>query len=282
MPILNASARKNSNIVPRSWGDWVIIALCCVCAICASNLLWVVFGPVGAVGAWRPTLPVPLSADSRAAIYNGKNPFSPRAASADATQTVTSLALTLFGTRQNQASGSGSAIIAGADGVQKSISVGNEVAPGVILSQVLFDHVLLDRNGVTETLYMDQSKPAQKVGAGIADSNSANAPAPTTSANTAGTNAAGEVAFDGATLGNAIGVAPRTENGRVTGLIVAAKGDGATLRAIGLAPGDIITTINGRPAGSASDFAGIARAGTRVSLEVERGAQKLPIGISIK
>ena len=61
-------------------------------------------------------------------------------------------------------SGLGSAILAGPDGVQDSFAVGQEVMSGVVLDAVNFDHVVLDRGGEKETLYLDQSVPAESVG----------------------------------------------------------------------------------------------------------------------
>ena len=72
--------------------------------------------------------------------------------------TVTSLNLKLFGIRQDQASGQGSAIIAGSDGQQRSVAVGEEIEPGVTLKSVDFDSVTISRGGADEQLFMDQSQ----------------------------------------------------------------------------------------------------------------------------
>jgi general secretion pathway protein C len=77
---------------------------------------------------------------------------------------VTSLDLALYGIRQDEASGRGSAIIATPDGVQRSFAVGEEIVPGVTLTAVAFDSVTISRGGVTEQLFMDQSPAAQVVG----------------------------------------------------------------------------------------------------------------------
>ena len=79
-----------------------------------------------------------------------------------------------------------------------------------------------------------------------------------------------------------VGFTPRAENGRVTGLVVQPQGDGATFRAVGLRPGDVIRSVNGRPIGSAGDAASLAAQlapGARISLEVERGASVVPVAI---
>jgi general secretion pathway protein C len=56
----------------------------------------------------------------------------------------------LYGVRQDGSSGS--AIIAGPDGVQKSFAVGEAVAQGVTLAAVGADHVELSRGGARMTL----------------------------------------------------------------------------------------------------------------------------------
>jgi general secretion pathway protein C len=76
--------------------------------------------------------------------------------------------------------------------------------------------------------------------------------------------------------------APRSENGRVTGLAVQPQGDGSIFRAVGLRPGDVIRSVGGRPIGSAGDAAALASQftpGARLSLEVERGAGVVPVAI---
>jgi general secretion pathway protein C len=76
---------------------------------------------------------------------------------------VTSLNLKLYGIRQDQVSGRGSAIIAGSDGQQRSIGVGEEIEPGVTLKSVDFDSVTISRGGADEQLFMDQSQAPNTV-----------------------------------------------------------------------------------------------------------------------
>ena len=74
---------------------------------------------------------------------------------------VTALNIQLFGTREDRATGRGSAIIATPDGRQTSFLVGEEIMPGVMLTGVGFDHVTITRGGVAEQLFIDQS-PADR------------------------------------------------------------------------------------------------------------------------
>jgi general secretion pathway protein C len=72
---------------------------------------------------------------------------------------ITSLNLSLLGTRVDTVSGRGSAII-DSNGVQASFLVGEEVMPGVRLDAVDFDNVTISRSGAREKLYLDQSTSA--------------------------------------------------------------------------------------------------------------------------
>lgn len=101
-------------------------------------------------------LPMQPAAMPPSDVLGSSDPFfrlQPQGAPAQ----VTSLALTLHGIRQDQASGRGSAIIGTPDGAQRSIAVGEEIVPGATLAEVRFDSVVLSRGGTTEELYMDQS-----------------------------------------------------------------------------------------------------------------------------
>lgn len=93
-------------------------------------------------------------------------------------------ALTLFGVRAG--GGQGGAILAGPDGVQRSYRVGDEVAPGVVLRSVGFDHVILARGGVSSRLdfppsaatYVPPPAPPPAQAARPAPAQTAPAPAP--------------------------------------------------------------------------------------------------------
>lgn len=239
------------------------------------RLLWTLIVPLSPLGAWQPQTAVIASPAERRALFAGFDPFFRTDAQGPASATVTSLGLTLYGINLNEATGGGSAIIAGEDGVQSSYAVGDEIAPGVRLAGVAFDHVTLDRGGAQESLFLDQSGDAPVASPGTA------LPAPTLMPGSAPA-AAGNGEISPAALKAGVGFAPRTEEGRVTGLVVQPQGDGAVFRAAGLRPGDVIRSVGGRPIGSAGDAAALASQftpGARLSLEVERGANVVPIAI---
>jgi general secretion pathway protein C len=116
----------------------------------AARLVWTLASPLNAK-AEAPTQPVARPP----AILAAFDPFF-RMSGAAGPAVVTSLDLKLFGIRQDQVSGRGAAIIGPPAGTQRSVAVGEEVAPGVVLTRVDFDSVTIRRNGSEEQLYMDQ------------------------------------------------------------------------------------------------------------------------------
>lgn len=243
-------------------------------AVQVARLVWALVTPVGPLGDWRPSAGLSVE-QARAALASGFDPFF-RLGRTQGPAVVTSLQLKLFGVRVDEATGRGSAIIAGPDNVQMSYSVGEAIQPGVTLKAVRYDSVVIDRGGAEETLYLDQSHaPPVAAAAAPSSENSGLLSAPAGQ-----TTAPGAVEL--ADLQSQLNLAPRPAGGRVTGLVP--RGDPAFLARLGLQPGDIIVQVAGRPVGSAADLqqaaAGLRRGGN-LSIAVERGAQVLPLAISI-
>src|SRR5688572_3021965 len=133
-------------------------------AIQCARLVWTIVTPVGPIGDWKAESELRPAGAGSAALLGSFDPFF-RLGGRNGPVVVTALDLALYGIRQDQASGRGSAIIAGPDGVQRSFAVGEEIVPGVTLAAVDFDSVTISRGGVAEQLFMDQSPDAQIVGA---------------------------------------------------------------------------------------------------------------------
>jgi general secretion pathway protein C len=240
---------------------WTVIeaVLLLLIALQGARLVWTLATPLGPLGSGPAG-----AASGPVGSLGGFDPFF-RLAGGSGPAVVTSLNLKLFGVRQDQASGRGSAIIAGSDGKQKSVGVGEEVEPGVVLKSLDFDSVTISRNGRDEQLFMDQSKPATGVPAAVAPAPvSLSAPPailPVTVVPQAG-NVAAEV-----------GAQPRMNGREVTGIIVRPQGSGQAFRALGLAPGDVVTAVNGQRIRSVDQAAGLAAAvgtGRGMTLQVER------------
>jgi general secretion pathway protein C len=146
--------------------SWVALALA------AALLIWIATQLAWLLLQWNEPLPEALPQMSSTAtptappaslakwhlfgnaavLEDGRN----LAADAPATQ----LQLTLLGVWAGRDPKFGRAIIADAAGVEKSLSVGREVAPGVILDQVLKDRVVLSRGGANEVLLLARERIA--------------------------------------------------------------------------------------------------------------------------
>lgn len=244
-------------------------ALLAILAALLARLFWVAVTPIGPVGEWRPPtarLPVPAV---RTALLGNIDPFGRSGPATTDPNLVTSLDLELFGIRQNLGAGTGSAIIGTPDGEQMSFAVGEEIMPGATLAEVAFDHVVIDRGGLREKLFLDESEPAQLVG-GAAESA---AVASDSSADLT----AGNVA-------EAVNFSPRTRGNSVTGIRVMPGSNRELWDATGLQPGDVIVQVNGVSVTSSSDLEQLRREmrpGARLTLSVERGANVLPIALSL-
>jgi len=277
----DARARRLLRRLPRTnLYSAVELVLLAVLAIQCARLVWAIVTPVAPLGQWRPA--EPGVSGSSAAILRGFDPFFRSSAATGAPAVVTSLQLTLFGTRIDDATGGGSAILAGPDGVQTSIAVGEEISPGVKLKSVAFDHVTISRGGGDEDLFIDQSgavTPVTPPDAGAAGVSLA-PPPPLVSPR----GAAGGSGLRLAQVQSDVGFIPRVDGGRVSGLVVRSQGSGAAFRQIGLREGDVVTAIAGRPVTGQGDIERLAAQygnGGTLSLTVERGTDTLPLSITI-
>lgn len=249
------------------------LALLALLAVQSARLLWTVVTPIAPLGDWRPAQP--SLPGSPADILSGFDPFFRVSGAQAATAQVTSLQLTLFGIRVDEAMGRGSAILAGPDGVQNSVSVGQEVASGVTLKAVYFDHITLDRGGASEDLFLDQSGGAAATPATAAPGQPAAMPG--ASPPPVGAVTTAQIQAD-------IGFIPRIEGGRVAGMVVRSQGSGAAFRAAGLQDGDIVTALGGRSATGAGDLERVAQdyaKGGSVPMTVERGGQTLSLSLPV-
>lgn len=242
-------------------------------AVQCARLIWAIFTPIAPLGDWRPTTG-PDAAHGRAALMSGFDPFF-RLGATQGPAVVTSLQLKLFGVRVDEATGRGSAIIAGPDNIQTSYSVGEEIQPGAILKAVDHDSVTIQRGGADETLYLDQSGAAPVA---------VTTPPPASEGllSTPAGQVVSPAAVGLAELQSKLNLAPRQSGGRITGFVP--RGDPAFLARIGLQAGDVIVQVAGRPVSGPEDIsravAGLSRGGN-LSVAVERGAQVVPIAIAI-
>jgi general secretion pathway protein C len=245
----------------------VELALLVLIAIQCARLVWLLVAPLGPVGDWRPA----RASGGDTGTLASFDPFF-RLSAAPGPVVVTALNLKLYGVREDRATGRGSAIIALPDGRQASFAVGDELIPGVTLSAVAFDNVTISRGGVAEQIFLDQSLPAQNVGAVPA------APAPIVVPGPPVAAVPAPVAG-----GPPIGLVPRLANGRVNGIAVSPGGDGGqAFRSAGFIAGDVIVAVDGQRVTSLEQArAAIGRAGGEVTVMVDRGGRAVPMRVRL-
>eukprot|EP01035_Chromulina_nebulosa_P016040 gene16040-21265_t len=165
--VLDARARAFFGRLPRTNVYYLTeLALLALLAIQGARLVWTIVTPTAPLGDWRPA--AVGFAGSPTAMLRDYDPFFRLGGGDDKPSVVTSLQLTLFGIRVDEAMGGGSAIIAGPDNVQHNVLVGQEIMPGVKLKAVAFDHVTIDRGGSVEDLFLPQdSVPAAQTSSAV-------------------------------------------------------------------------------------------------------------------
>jgi general secretion pathway protein C len=262
---LDPRARRLLRRVPRTNVYTLLeLALLSLLAIQCARLVWTIVTPVGPVGAWKAEGARPAPAG----LLGSFDPFFRLSRGGGPVQ-VTSLNLKLHGVRQDQASGRGSAIIATPDGQQRSFAVGEEVVPGVTLTEVAFDSVTLSRAGTAEQLFMDQSSEAALVGPASPSAPAVQVPPPMVAT------AAPAPAAD---LAAAVRFQPRLNGGRVTGVLLYPQGSGEAFRAAGLAPGDVLLSVNGSRIGSPDQVQALGQQlSMGANVQVERGGRVMSL-----
>ncbi len=248
--------------------------------IAAVRLFWMVVTPVSPLGDWRPASVRVMSDSARTALMTGFDPFNRNAPVAVAdtgpVETITDLPLTVYGIRYNAATGAGTAIIANNDGEQAIYRIGEEVSPGVTLSALEFDHIVLSRGGSRELLYLDQSQPAPSIQPSARPEQAPTA-APVTPTSARGRISASE-------LSSGVSFAPAQQGGAFAGLNVVPTGDGSVFRAAGLRDGDVVVALGGQRITSpaqAAQLSGAFSPGSQVSLTVRRDGREVPVNITV-
>lgn len=185
-------------------------------------------------------------------------PPAPQPAAATvAAQPTTAPNVSAEGLRLHGVMGAG-AVIADAGGGQRFVAIGRDLRPGLTLERVGIDHVLL-RSGVA-LIRLDFIGPAAAGPAAV-------------------TAPSADAAIRDETLRYRLGLAPRQQNGQVTGHVVRPGAGIPALDRAGIRPGDVILSVNGSRfdqerllelawtlANSDSVAFEIERAGRRISL----------------
>jgi type II secretion system protein C len=236
-----------------------------------GGLFWLGLGPLPeppAVSVPPPPAIQTASLASANAFRNGSAPAAPTAEELVSGPDLeeTTLNLTLHGTWVDAAGGT--AIIKTPDEKQGRYKRGDTIWESVTLERVFRDQVVINRDGVRESLRLEGREPGA---------------IPPKAAAAQDVAAQGEVF---ATLGNFISVAPETDNVGGVNLVLEPGEDYATFLASGLRPGDILVGIDGEPLGRdiGADIEYLKKVAGRnkVTVNVDRGGVVTPIEINLK
>ncbi len=226
------------------------VALLGSVAALLAMLGWVLLAPLAPATVGDSVGLVVLDAPARAALFAQFDPFARDVpdGGGGGGEGGAALPFTLLGTRSTADGQGGGAILAGADGVQRAVPQGADIAPGVRLVQVAFDHVVLQHAGGTLVLRLaaQDGRPA--------DSTGGKPPAPRFR------------------LADAAHGAP--------GLV--ASGAVGEAQSLGLLPGDRIVALRGKPVRDARDarqIEAMLAAGQAVAVTVRRAGHDLALSL---
>ncbi|MGE3479870.1 MAG: type II secretion system protein GspC [Gammaproteobacteria bacterium] len=206
----------------------------------------------------------------------------------------TQLNLTLSGVVASGSMTGGGAIIAAPGGVEAFYPVNSQLPGGAMLKEVHPDRVVLERNGRLETLRL----PKEGLGNVSGAQSEVSAGGQAAQSRAASRGGAGPAAVpanlrefrdlvltDPQSAGSLVQINPKSADGRFVGYELQPGQDVALFSRAGLAPGDIVTSINGvrldSPAKALSLLRGLSSA-DEVRLEIERGGvpQSLIVNIN--
>ncbi|PPT26401.1 type II secretion system protein N [Xanthomonas arboricola] len=210
-------------------------ALACVLlallALQCARVVWVMITPIGPLGTAQVATPAQaeLPALRRDVFYR-----SVAEANSDG--------IVLHGVRAGGAQAA--AFLSSGDGRQGAYRIGDGVVAGVTVQAIASDHVLLrTRSGVRRLALVESTASAAATSpATAAPAAVGGAPTVTSNVGTAAGTATA-AAVDPQQLLTTAGLRA-SEDG--SGFTVMPRGDGALLRQAGLAPGDVLTQLNGR------------------------------------
>lgn len=289
-------------------------------ALLLALIIWIVIELLWLLLRWQQPLPeaLPLAALPSAALASSTVALSkwhlfgsampvadPRAVLANAPQSSLQMSLLLVWSGPDPKRGR--AILADATGVEQSVRVGAEVAPGVVLDQVLPDRVVLSRGGVLEVLTMTRERAvntrsspvaAKKPGFVAGGAGIVMPAGPMISTAEMGQISAPNIPMIGVDLeavrkqlgvdpmelARQITALPVMENGKMVGVRLNAGAQSAALARLGLQPEDVVTQINGVDVTDPGRIAGVIAAlpqTRRISVAVRRNGKTENLAVDL-
>ncbi|ATS50455.1 PDZ domain-containing protein [Xanthomonas citri pv. fuscans CFBP 6996] len=195
------------------------------------RLLWLVLTPIGPLGTAQTgaVATLDVSALRRDVFYRSASDAN-------------SDGIVLHGVRVGGSQAA--AYLSGNDGRQGAYRAGDTVTPGVVVQAIAADHVLLRAGGSVRRIALRESAAAALPPAGTGATASAAVAAAVQSNVATAADPTAATAVDPQQLLASAGLRASAEG---DGFTLMPRGDGALLRQAGLAPGDVLTQINGRP-----------------------------------
>ncbi|WAH65210.1 type II secretion system protein N [Xanthomonas hortorum] len=205
--------------------------LLAVLALQCARLLWVLITPIGPLGTGQVTT-----------VANADVPALRRDVFYRSVPESNSDGIVLHGVRAGGTQAA--AFLSNGDGKQGAYRVGDAVVPGVVVHAIASDHVLLRASNGVRRLALVESMASSSSASPAANATTSASSAPAVMSNV-GTvaGAAAAKAVDPQQLLTTAGLRASQDG---SGFTVMPRGDGALLRQAGLAPGDVLTQINGR------------------------------------
>jgi len=257
----------------RDWfGTIVTIALALVLAYQLAHWTWVFVAPPPIAVMSEADGPVDLAAIAR--LFG---------AAAPAGQTSSTSGLRLKGVIAPTPGVAASAIFSAGGGKDVAVFVGREVQPGVKLTEVKPDHVIVSRAGIRERVDLEAPRPIARGGGAPGRSIGFKLNVARTGAN--------NFALSRKELDDAL----RDPNQlNYLGQIIVPPGGGVRMEAapagslaakLGLQPGDIIKKVNGQTVASTGDLARLYQQFATLSLiqaEVQRGPAIVQLSYAIQ
>jgi len=257
----------------------VEVGLVVILAYIAASLFWTVTSGPANAGAEVQSGFLGPSGSSAARDFSVLASFDPfhRGEMSGGTQTAetvappeTTLDIKLFGIRLATGDSKGSAVIRLQDYRHAVLAVGDEISPGIMLSDIHSNYVVLDRQGRRETLYLDPQNQQRDPLAMPTTSG----PSPAQPAGSAESQTPEQV-FDN------IGFSPElASDGTVAGYAISIADDANFSPEIDLRSGDIIVEVNGVSAGEVARFAELRQSlqnATSADIVVERDGERRTI-----
>ncbi len=277
--LLQSATRLVARVPAAGVAGVVETGLVLVLAFLAAQVFWTFSAPasVGPAGAPASTVTASVEQTPRIGVLR-YDPFHRDAepvaekVKADLTQTApeTALDLKLYGVRALADAEAGSAIIRTPDHTQGAYAVGMTILDGVALAGVFPDRVVLSRNGVMESLFLDDEARAAAAAGRSADSPvdpaaqaradelvarrreaflaASSRPRVETAEQTRDAEAV--MASVSANLDDApallrsLGLKPRVVQGRMVGMYLEPSGNDTLLQQMGLQRGDVLLEVN--------------------------------------